>query len=76
MPLKYGLDILEPNMIVGSLHGLLFIAYIIMAFFVKGILNWNIKTFLIVLACSIIPFGTFWMKKKYLDATPFPVAEQ
>jgi len=56
----------EANMVIGMAHGVLFLLYIALAVFMKQILNWNIKTFLIVLVCSIIPFGTFWMDKKYL----------
>jgi len=56
----------EANMVIGMAHGVLFLLYIALAVFMKQILNWNIKIFLIVLVCSIIPFGTFWMDKKYL----------
>ncbi|MBW4970745.1 DUF3817 domain-containing protein [Croceibacter atlanticus] len=66
MPLKYIWDMPEANMVIGMAHGVLFLLYIALAVFMKQILNWNIKTFLIVLLCSIIPFGTFWMDKKYL----------
>jgi len=51
---------------VGMTHGMLFILYIALAFLVKSILKWNTKTFLIVLLASIIPFGTFYIEKKYL----------
>jgi len=66
MPLKYLFSSPEPNMIVGSAHGFLFIAYIIFAVIVKYEKKWNLKTLAIVLLCSIIPFGTFWMDRKYL----------
>lgn len=66
MPLKYFFDTPQPNKIIGMAHGFLFIGYVVMAFMVKPEKKWNIKTLLIVLACSIIPFGTFWMDKKYL----------
>ncbi|MEL4308317.1 DUF3817 domain-containing protein [Joostella sp. CR20] len=66
MPLKYLMDIQGPNRIVGMLHGILFIAYVVMAFVFYRRLKWSITTLFIVLLCSIIPFGTFWMEKKYL----------
>jgi len=50
----------------GMPHGLLFVAYIILAYLIKSELKWDTKTFLIVLAASIIPFGTFYIDKKYL----------
>jgi len=66
MPLKYIFDMPEANQVIGMAHGILFLVYVVMAILVKSELNWNIKTLLIVLACSIIPFGTFWMDRKYL----------
>lgn len=66
MPLKYLMDMPEANKAIGMAHGLLFVAYVALAVFVKESKNWNYKTLGIVLTCSIIPFGTFWMDKKYL----------
>ena len=66
MPLKYILSMGIPNKIVGMVHGLLFIAYIIFAIFLKVEKNWDVKKTAIILICSVIPFGTFWMEKKYL----------
>ncbi|MFD2828147.1 DUF3817 domain-containing protein [Leeuwenhoekiella polynyae] len=66
MPLKYGFDNHGPNQVIGMAHGLLFLTYVVLAILVKYELNWNFKTLLIVLLCSIIPFGTFWMDKQYL----------
>ena len=67
MPLKYLFASPEPNKVIGMAHGVLFLLYIVMAFLVKSEKKWNAKTLIIVLACSIIPFGTFWMDKKYLS---------
>ena len=66
MPLKYIFDMPETNQVIGMAHGILFLVYVVMAILVKSELNWNFKILLIVLACSIIPFGTFWMDRKYL----------
>lgn len=52
--------------LLGMPHGILFIAYIAMAFVIKNDLNWNIKQFAIVLIASVIPFGTFYIDRKYL----------
>ena len=59
-------DMPEANQVIGMSHGILFLVYVVMAILVKSELNWNFKILLIVLACSIIPFGTFWMDRKYL----------
>lgn len=69
MPFKYVFDQGLPNQIIGMGHGFLFLAYVVLAILVKSELNWNFKTLLIVLACSVIPFGTFWMERKYLETT-------
>ena len=64
MPLKYMMGIKEPNMYVGMAHGWLFLGYIVLALYNGSIYKWSIKTRLIALAASIIPFGTFWADKK------------
>ncbi len=66
MPLKYIWD--NPWMVqkVGMAHGVLFIAYIVLAALVKNDLKLNTKAFLMVCIYSVIPFGTFIMENKYL----------
>ncbi len=68
MPLKYLASIGEPNKIVGMAHGVLFLAYVVIAILVAQILKWNFKNTAIVVLMSVVPFGTFWMKDKYLPA--------
>ena len=48
---------------LGMPHGILFVAYIILAVMLKYELNWNFKKFAIVCALSLIPFGTFFVGK-------------
>lgn len=67
MPLKYAMDFHMPNKIVGMLHGVLFVLYVFMAISLKKDENWTIKQTAVILVCSVIPFGTFWMDKKYLS---------
>lgn len=71
MPMKYLFKINSPNKIVGMLHGLLFIAYILAIFiyarksklpFIK-----EIKAYL----ASLIPFGTFFITSNYLTEHGF-----
>ena len=66
MPLKYIAGIPEVVQTVGMAHGLLFILYVIGAFIMKQKLNWSIQTLLIVILCSILPFGPFYADRKYL----------
>ncbi len=68
MPLKYMMDYHTPNKIIGMSHGVLFVLYIFMAYSLQKQQNWTNKQLLIIMACSVIPFGTFWMDKKYLKA--------
>lgn len=65
-PIKYLAE--EPKYVklLGMPHGLLFIGYIILAFMYKSETNWNKPQFASVLLASIIPFGTFYIDKKYL----------
>ncbi|MEO9953905.1 MULTISPECIES: DUF3817 domain-containing protein [Nonlabens] len=67
MPLKYLGGILLPNKIMGMAHGFLFLSYVVMAIVVSQILKWDLKKLFIVLAMSVVPFGTFWMERKYLE---------
>jgi integral membrane protein len=66
VPLKYLAE--DPSWVksLGMPHGLLFVAYIFLAIIVRQIKNWDAKTMVIVLLASIIPFGTFYVDKKYL----------
>lgn len=66
MPLKYIWDMPEMVRIVGMAHGVLFILYIIGAYFMKEKLNWSWGTLGIVMICSILPLGPFYAERKYL----------
>ncbi|MGQ0738728.1 MAG: DUF3817 domain-containing protein [Bacteroidota bacterium] len=65
MPLKYFANIPLTVTICGGLHGVLFIAFVILAREVKSEykkdFNWLLKAGL----ASIIPFGTFYMDKQW-----------
>lgn len=68
-PVKYLLDDPLYVKLLGMPHGVLFIAYIAMAIAITPAMKWNIKTLIIVLLAAIIPFGTFYVDKKYLKIT-------
>ncbi len=65
-PVKYLLNDPQYVKLLGMPHGLLFIGYIILAFMMKSDLKWNSKQLTTVLVASIIPFGTFYIDRKYL----------
>lgn len=66
VPIKYFQGNPEYVKMLGMPHGLLFMLYIVLAIVMKKEMKWNSKDFMIVLLCSILPFGTFYMDKKYL----------
>ncbi len=51
---------------IGMSHGILFIAYVLLAILIKKSQNWSFKTLSIILIASLIPFGAFYVEKKYL----------
>ena len=65
-PIKYFMGDPQYVKLLGMPHGMLFILYIILAFLIKGDMKWSTKTFSFILLASIIPFGTFYIEKKYL----------
>ncbi|WP_194767515.1 DUF3817 domain-containing protein [Tamlana sp. I1] len=65
-PIKYLAHDPQYVELLGMPHGLLFVAYVAMAFMFKKEFAWNTKQFLIVLVASVIPFGTFYIDKMYL----------
>ncbi len=66
VPIKYFGENESFVKMLGMPHGLLFIGYIILAIMLKSELEWKSKTFWMILAASIIPFGTFYIDRKYL----------
>ena len=67
VPLKYLVGDESYVKLLGMPHGVLFIAYIILSFVMRKKMNWNTTSFIIILLASIIPFGTFYVDKKYLS---------
>lgn len=66
MPMKYFAGQPEYVKHIGMAHGVLFIGYIILAIMLKIEENWSWKKFGIIAIASVIPFGTFYIEKKYL----------
>mgnify|MGYP006297121697 CR=1 FL=1 len=66
MPLKYFMDMPEPNMLVGYAHGVLFIWYIALVFIVAFRYRWPVFSTMIALTASLFPFATFYVEAKML----------
>jgi len=66
MPLKYIWHMPQMVEIVGMAHGVLFVLYVAGAIYMYKIMNWTIKDLLIVVLCSVVPFGPFYVERRYL----------
>jgi len=66
VPIKYWMNDPQYVKLLGMPHGLLFVTYLVIAFLIKSELKWNNKTLGVVILASVIPFGTFYVDKKYL----------
>jgi integral membrane protein len=66
VPIKYLWD--DPTYVkfLGMPHGILFIGYIIFSVLGKIKYKWSYPQFFIVAVASLIPFGTFYIDRKYL----------
>ena len=63
MPLKYFAQQPLAVTIAGSIHGVLFITFMILALEYKSAAKKNIKWFASAFIASILPFGTFLLDK-------------
>ena len=66
MPFKYLESLGKTDVYVkmfGMPHGVLFVAYIILAIVLKFMLKWNFKDFSVICILSLLPFGTFFVGK-------------
>ena len=63
---KYGLD--EPVGVerLGPLHGVLFLAYVLLVVAVRAERRWSLRQTLAVLAAASIPLGGFFVEQRLL----------
>ena len=66
MPMKYMLNQEILVKILGMPHGILFLLYIAFTIIIRRHMQWKIYDTIIIMTASIIPFGTFYIQKKYL----------
>lgn len=66
MPMKYLFN--EPMLveIVGMLHGVLFIGYVLFALLLTKQQKWSLPDLTIIIIASVIPLGTFYVDRKFL----------
>ena len=67
VPLKYGLDILWLNKVMGMAHGVLTVLYVFTL--IDFSINYRIGALRVVqfFIASLLPFGTFTLKRSGLD---------
>jgi integral membrane protein len=63
MPLKYFMNMPLPVKIVGMLHGVLFVSFVIILLKATWEYKWKLKTAAIGLLLSFLPFGTFYLDR-------------
>ncbi len=68
-PVKWFLGDPQYVKMLGMPHGILFMTYVVLAVLISTNMKWTKKTLWIVLIASVIPFGTFYIDKKYLKTS-------
>jgi integral membrane protein len=66
VPIKYFQGDVSYVKMLGMPHGILFMLYLVLAVVLKKEMNWSLKALGIISLASIVPFGTFYVDKKYL----------
>lgn len=66
-PIKHLYEDPQYVKLLGMPHGVLFMAYVVIAVLISSDMKWPTRTLWIVLLASVIPFGTFYIDKKYLN---------
>jgi integral membrane protein len=64
MPLKYLAGMPQAVRIVGSLHGALFLAYLITVYFAASTWKWHSQRIMQGLIAAVVPLGPFWFDAK------------
>ena len=67
MPVKYLLGIPEATQAIGLIHGILFVIFIVATVAMSILYKWTVSRVLMIMASSVLPFGTFYVDKKILS---------
>lgn len=68
MPLKYFVNIPMAVTIVGALHGVLFIIYILVVLYTTNKIRWSFKWFAASIMVAFIPFGNIVLDSRLQKA--------
>lgn len=64
MPMKYMMEIPMATKIVGSIHGALFVLFMLLLVVAWQDAKWSFKDSTLFFVAALIPFGTFFTKKR------------
>ena len=67
VPIKYFHGDVSYVKMLGMPQGILFMSYVVLAIVIQKQMKWNLKNLGIIILASIIPFGTFYVDKKYFQ---------
>jgi integral membrane protein len=70
VPLKYGAGHPQFVQVMGPIHGVLFLAYVALVYFVREPLGWDRRRTIQVLIASVIPFAPFYVERHWLQPDP------
>lgn len=65
MPLKYFAGMPLATRVVGLVHGVLFVAYVVLACEALGAGRFTLGRATLALLASLLPFGPFWFERRY-----------
>ncbi|MCF0051430.1 DUF3817 domain-containing protein [Dyadobacter chenwenxiniae] len=65
MPLKYIAGLPQAVRVVGMVHGVLFVLFVILLIQVATERSWSFKKSLLSFISSLVPFGTFYADAKW-----------
>ncbi|MGE6377783.1 DUF3817 domain-containing protein [Peribacillus muralis] len=66
MPIKYILNIGEATLILGSIHGFLFVVFGLLLLYVSIRSKWSFIKMALIFIVSFVPFGNFVIDQKLL----------
>ncbi len=64
MPLKYAAGLPSAVRVIGMLHGVLFVAFVIGLALAAKTERWGVKQIVIAMIAALLPFGAFWLERR------------
>ncbi|MCO4762750.1 MAG: DUF3817 domain-containing protein [Myxococcales bacterium] len=74
MPLKYMAAMPTPNRVVGMIHGILSVAYVVLLISAARSEGWSVTKSAVALFASLVPFGAFVLEWQLRKETRSPLA--